>query len=209
MRVVANRCFGIAVGLAVVSVLVLALPAAAQQEFSSSCEDRLFALGETEGYSCKGLSDQGTFSDHCVCFSRETNPQVEPTGGSFIQFLPSDCRADAEGLGPVYSNNCACQAVGRHLRRSASYMCTGTIRPRAEGIDYGDEVFRGTNVGKVKHNGRWIWPGNGLNRDWTPPVASVFGCKRDSICQAECATCFDTCDPTEGPCDPCVGEGCF
>ena len=201
------------VGLAVVaSVTVLAAPATAQDEiFFDNCEDRIFRYADVAGYSCKGVTDFGTFDDECVCFSREENDVAEPVAlADFVKFRP-----DGPGCGPPGAEGaevrggvpCACQAVGAHLRRSTSYLCNGGGVPAAEGAGGGPATvaFRGTTAGKVGFLGAKIWPGDGVSNSTFPPTVSAFACRRSLSCQEACEACVDDCTITNDGNEVCDG----
>ena len=190
--IISRSRLALAVTLGVLALGMVASPATAQEELLfNNCEDRMFRDASIVGYSCRGISDLGTFENECVCFAQKTAPGAESPDADFVQFLLTDpgcTTAESDGL--AFENDCSCQAVGAHLRKSSRYLCTGnTVFVSAESSSAGHVTFGGTNSGRVTKSGRYIWPGNGLSEFTQPPPASVFGCVQDVSCQQLCAAC--------------------
>ena len=178
-------------------------PVGAQEVFLDNCEERLFGElegdpnGQVVGYSCKGVADNGTFEDECVCFSQEL-PVETTLSADFYQFQADSCPNNGEGAFGSF-NACACQARGTHLRASNAYTCVPSVHTAAEGADPDATAFA-TNVGKVSLTGHYIWPGAGLIA--LEGQEAAYGCRRDAACTNQCASCFvATCGGGDG-------EGC-
>ena len=202
---------GLGMGVLVLLALVAAVPAGGQEVLAGNCENRLFppgeqlAQGSTVGYLCRGLTDDGTFENECVCYT-QSGVEGFASSADFIQFQPNDCsNLVQEGrIGPIAFNRCACSAHGGQLRAGSGYTCIPGGGAAETAV--GSAVFNGTNIARVSSTGRYLWPGASLNGQ-PPPVAGVYQCKRDSSCQEQCASCFDSCNP-DPCCNPAEGNIC-